>query len=149
LPERPKDANVQFAPLLYSYCGETDAEARRDGLESIYNAARLAAVSFARLAQLSKSYGYMAQAETIVDKIRDPDWLIEESGTVICGSPETCIRQLKRFADLGATQAMLRIDGLPHKKIMNSLELFGKYVIPAFRDEFVTVPRGMVKGGLT
>lgn len=149
LPEKPKHANTAFTPLLYCYCGETDEEARRDGLESIYNAARLAAVSFSRLAQVSRSYGYMAQADAIADKIRDPDWLIEESGTVVCGSPETCIRQIKRFQDLGATEVLLRIDGLPHRKIMRSLELFGKYVIPQFRKEFVTVPRGMVKGGIT
>ena len=149
LPERPKFANYQFTPLLYAYCGETDQEARRDGLESIYNAARLAAISFSRLAQVSKSYGYMAQADVIAEKISDPDWLIEESGTVICGSPQTCIRQIQRFVDLGATEALLRIDGMPHDKLMRSLELFGRYVIPHFREEFATVPLGLVKGGLT
>jgi alkanesulfonate monooxygenase SsuD/methylene tetrahydromethanopterin reductase-like flavin-dependent oxidoreductase (luciferase family) len=149
LPQKPRNANYQFTPLLYSYCAETDEEAQRDGWESIYTAARLAAISFARLAQISRSYGYMAQAEEITDKIRDPRWLIEESGTVVCGSPDTCIRQIQRYVDLGATEILLRVDGLTHKQHMRCLELFGRHVLPHFKDELACVPEGLVKGGMT
>lgn len=149
LEEEPPNANFHFTPLLYSYCGETDEEARRDGFDGIYNAARLAAISFSRLAEMSKSYGYMAQADEIADKLSDPDWLIEESGTVVCGSPDTCIEQIQRFVDMGATEVLIRIDGVGHERVMRSLELFGKYVMPHFKTEFNVVPRGLVKGGMT
>lgn len=150
LTEPPKyQPNYQFAPLLYTYCAETDEEARRDGYESVYNAARLAAISFSRLSQMSASYGYLAQAEEMAEKIKDPSWLFEESGTVVCGSPETCIRQIQRYIDLGATEIMLRIDGIPHEKVKRNLELLGRHVLPHFKAGMVTVPRGLIKGGIT
>lgn len=141
--------NYHFSPLLYSYCAETDKEAREDGFEAIYTAARLAAISFSRLAQTSASYGYMAQADEIAEKIGDPSWLIEESGTVVVGSPDTCIQQIQRYIDLGATEILLRVDGVGHERVMHSLELFGKHVLPHFKEEYATVPAGIVKGGLT
>jgi len=142
-------ANHHFTPLLYTYCAETDEEARRDGIEGIYNAARLASISFARLAELSASYGYMAQAADIADKLADPDWLVNESGTVVLGSPETCIEQIQRYIDVGADEIILRVDGNLHRNTMRNIELLGKEVLPAFKPEFARVPEGMVKGGIT
>ena len=128
-----RDGSVQrthFTPMLYTYCAETDDEARRDGAPAIYNAARLAVVAFTRLAELSQSYGYMAQAADIADNIGDFDWLIEESGTVVCGSPESCVEQIRRYVEIGANEIIIRLDGVPHDKMMRSLELLGKEVIP-------------------
>lgn len=143
------EANYHFTPMLYTYCAETDEEARRDGFDGIYNAARLASIAFSRLAEMSASYGYMAQADDIADKLTDPGWLINESGTVVCGSPQTCIEQIQRYIDLGADEIIIRVDGNPHAKTMRSLELLGKEVLPAFKPELSTVPVGMVTGGLT
>lgn len=149
LDEPVAHANYHFSPLLYAYCADSDEEARRDGFEPIFTAARLAAISFSRLAQTSKSYGYMAQADDMVEKINDPQWLIEESGTVVVGSPESCVQQIQRYVDLGATEILLRLDGIGHEKVMRSMELFAKEVMPHFKDELAVVPKGMVKGGLT
>ena len=146
---KPVHANYHFTPLLYAYCADTDEEARKDGYEGIYNAARLAAIAFSRLAQISKSYGYMAQADDIVDKIKDVDWLIEESGTVLCGSPDTLVRQIKRYVELGASEVLIRLDGVSHQKIMRAIELVGRHVIPQFNSGFAKVPAGMIKGGFT
>ncbi len=38
------------------------------------------------------------------------------------------------------TRWWMRIDGLPHDELMKSIELFGKYVIPRFKN-----PRGVVR----
>lgn len=138
-----------FSPLLYSFCAETDEEARKVGGESIYRAARLASIAFGRLAQKSQSYGYMAQADEIAEKIQDISWLVEESGTVVCGSPETCIEQIQRYVDMGANEIIIRIDGNEHEDTMRSIELFGKYVLPAFKPELAQVPEGVVEGGMT
>lgn len=143
------NANHHFTPLLYSYCADSDEEARRDGFDGIYNAARLASISFSRLAQLSKSYSYMGQAEDIADRISDPSWLIEESGTVICGSPETCAKQIRRYIDMGASEIIIRLDGVGHQRVLRSLELFGKEVLPQFNDRFDVVPEGLVRGGIS
>jgi alkanesulfonate monooxygenase SsuD/methylene tetrahydromethanopterin reductase-like flavin-dependent oxidoreductase (luciferase family) len=146
---KPAHANYGFTPLLYAFCADTDKEAREHGFEGIYNAARLAAIAFSRLAQISKSYGYMAQADRIAEKIGDPDWLIEESGTVLCGSPDTLIRQIRRYVDLGATEVLIRLDGVRHERIMRAIELIGRHVIPHFRPDFARVAEGMIKGGFT
>jgi alkanesulfonate monooxygenase SsuD/methylene tetrahydromethanopterin reductase-like flavin-dependent oxidoreductase (luciferase family) len=138
-----------FTPMLYTYCAETDEEARAIGFPAIYNTARMAVIAFARLAEISKSYGYMAQANEIAEKISDPDWLIEESGTVVCGSPETCVRQLRRYVEMGATEIIIRIDGVSHKDTVSALELLAKEVLPHFDDRLAAVPAGMIKGGMT
>lgn len=47
---------------------------------------------------------------------------------------------MKRFADAGVDAITMRIDGLPHQELMKSIELFGKYVIPTFKN-----PRSVVR----
>jgi hypothetical protein len=51
-----------------------------------------------------------------------------EQGTVF-DSPERVVTQMKRFMH------QMRIGGLEHKKVMQSMELFAKYVMPALRKE--------------
>jgi alkanesulfonate monooxygenase SsuD/methylene tetrahydromethanopterin reductase-like flavin-dependent oxidoreductase (luciferase family) len=64
------------------------------------------------------------------------DTLIDH-GMCICGSPDTAIRQLERLqqtAQLDQFLAMMQFWAIPHEKTMHAIELFGKYVIPHFRD---------------
>jgi len=75
---------------------------------------------------------------------RDPSVLSQvtvddvwERGTCF-GSPERVITQMKRYMhQAGATSFMLqmRIGGLEHKKVLRSMELFAKEVMPALRQE--------------
>ena len=53
-----------------------------------------------------------------------------ERGTAF-GSPERVVTQMKRFIH------QMRIGGLEHKKVMQSMGLFAKYVMPALREEEV------------
>lgn len=124
------DGIHSFATLLYTCCASTDEEARAIAADALYKTADFSLRGYARLASHYPSYKYMAQAEPCLEKIKDIDWLINESGALVCGSPETCVRQLKRFEEIGVTKALLRIDGLGHKKVMESIELIGKHVIP-------------------
>jgi hypothetical protein len=55
----------------------------------------------------------------------------------ICGSPDTAIKQLERIqkeAQLDQLLAMMQFWLIPHEKTMHAIDLFGKYVIPHFRD---------------
>jgi alkanesulfonate monooxygenase SsuD/methylene tetrahydromethanopterin reductase-like flavin-dependent oxidoreductase (luciferase family) len=68
------------------------------------------------------------------------DSLIEH-GMCICGSPDTAIKQLERLqeaAQLDQFLAMMQFWAIPHERTMHAIELFGKHVIPHFRN---TVPR--------
>ena len=69
-----------------------------------------------------------------------------ERGTAF-GSPERVVTQMKRYMhEAGATSFLhqMRIGGLEHKKVMLSMELFAKHVMPELREEEVkmgvTVP---------
>ena len=64
----------------------------------------------------------------------DADTLCDR-GVVIGGDPESCIRALKMHEEAGCDQMMvlMQTETIPHEKVMRSIELFGKYVIPVFK----------------
>lgn len=62
------------------------------------------------------------------------DYLIDNR-TVICGSPDTCIKQLEhiqKVTGLDHLMGMQQFWSIPHEKVMNSIKLFGQHVIPHF-----------------
>jgi len=58
------------------------------------------------------------------------------TATIIAGDPESCIKTIKTYEDIGVDQVMLimQTETIPHDKVMESIELYGKEVIPAFRN---------------
>ena len=67
----------------------------------------------------------VAGTRTIDDAIRD--------GTVICGSPETVVKQIKRIhAELGCgwINTNLKIGNIPNEAVTRGMELFRDYVHP-------------------
>ena len=54
---------------------------------------------------------------------------------VIVGAPDTCIKKLKRYQQAGCQHMLsfMQIYDLPHQKVMDSIKLMGKYVIPYFK----------------
>ena len=61
---------------------------------------------------------------------------LAERGVIIAGNPESCIKTIKTYEDIGVDQVMLilQTETIPHDKVMESIELYGKEVIPAFRN---------------
>jgi len=61
------------------------------------------------------------------------------SDRLILGSPEDCVRALRRYIDgAGVEWFIMRFrqpDGPAHDKVMKAIELFGRAVIPHVRDE--------------
>jgi alkanesulfonate monooxygenase SsuD/methylene tetrahydromethanopterin reductase-like flavin-dependent oxidoreductase (luciferase family) len=96
--------------------------------------------AYERLSQLSTDYAYMGAVKDV--DFHDQDFMLEESAGFIVGDPAECIRQVQRYADLGIDTLLMRIDSIPHEKIMRTIDLFGKYVIPHF-----TAPQNVVKSG--
>ena len=64
----------------------------------------------------------------------DADTLADR-GVVIAGDPDSCIEALKKHEATGIDQMMIMMqtETIPHEKVMRSIELFGKYVIPEFK----------------
>lgn len=53
---------------------------------------------------------------------------------VMLGDPDDCTRYLRKLAQHGADEVAISIEGVPHERIMNSIELLGRHVLPAVRD---------------
>ena len=53
---------------------------------------------------------------------------------MIAGGPDYFIRALKKHEAAGIDQMiiMMQTETIPHEKVMESIELLGKYVIPEF-----------------
>jgi alkanesulfonate monooxygenase SsuD/methylene tetrahydromethanopterin reductase-like flavin-dependent oxidoreductase (luciferase family) len=64
----------------------------------------------------------------------DADTLCER-GVIIAGNPESCIKAVQMYEDIGVDQVIMimQTETVPHEKVMRSIELFGKYVLPAFQ----------------
>ena len=62
--------------------------------------------------------------------------ILSDRGVIIAGNPESCINTIKTYEDVGVDQVMLimQTETIPHDQVMESIELYGKEVIPAFAD---------------
>jgi alkanesulfonate monooxygenase SsuD/methylene tetrahydromethanopterin reductase-like flavin-dependent oxidoreductase (luciferase family) len=57
---------------------------------------------------------------------------LADRGVIIAGNPESCIKTIKMYEDIGVDQCLfiMQTETIPHDKAMESIELFGKEVIP-------------------
>lgn len=60
---------------------------------------------------------------------------LDQEDMVIVGSVDECIRKVERYQQAGLDHfiALMQADRIPHEKVMRSIELFGKEIIPRFR----------------
>jgi alkanesulfonate monooxygenase SsuD/methylene tetrahydromethanopterin reductase-like flavin-dependent oxidoreductase (luciferase family) len=84
----------------------------------------------------------VAGTRTIDDGIRD--------GTVICGAPETAVKQIKRIhAELGCgwINTNLKIGNVPNDAVIKSMEMMRDYVLPEVRDLGAVPPQSIRAAG--
>ncbi len=87
------------------------------------------------LANASKDYDYFKKISIDLADLRhtgDAKKLNERTPTSSWDPPDQLIEKIKKLEGLGYDEVVMRIDGLGHQKLMKSLELIGKYVIPEF-----------------
>lgn len=115
--------------------GNTDQEAEATYKEPLKHYARISTSGYAKLAQAAEDYAYMADgADALQKAATDWDYLINESASLVCGGPDTVIRQLERFVDLGVDEILFHLDSVSHAEIMKAIDLIGRHVIPYFKD---------------
>ncbi|AFJ89377.1 luciferase family protein [Burkholderia sp. KJ006] len=120
---------------LFIGIGKTDQEAKDIYAGAIMNYARISTDAYPRLAKLADNYAYMAESVPAMQRAaEDWDYLLNESATTVCGSPDTVIRQLEQYEKLGIDEVLLHIDSVPHEQIMSTIDMVGRYVIPHFND---------------
>lgn len=133
-PKGPLDKPRIGMPLFIGI-GNTDQEAYDVYSDSLKHYARISTSGYPKLAQLSKDYAYMAEgAEALQRAAEDWDYLINDSASLVCGSPDTVIRQLEKYVDLGIDEILFHLDSVPHSEIMKAIDLIGRHVIPYFKD---------------
>jgi alkanesulfonate monooxygenase SsuD/methylene tetrahydromethanopterin reductase-like flavin-dependent oxidoreductase (luciferase family) len=61
---------------------------------------------------------------------------MKENATVVVGNPEHCIERFKQYEALGVDLilCLVQLWGMPLEKTMQTIELIGKEVIPAFKE---------------
>ena len=59
-----------------------------------------------------------------------------ERGIIVAGDPESCIKAARLHEETGVDQLqfLMATETVPHKKVMESIEMMGKHVIPHFRN---------------
>lgn len=136
----PHPVTRRKGALVFAYhCAETTEQAREE-IKPIIETSVLAMGGYAKLATLSKDYAYMLKVQNeIAKQDTNLDYLLHHSAGFIAGDPDECVRQLKKFVDAGVEDIWLRIDSLPHDKLMKSIELTGKHVLPRARTHDLTV----------
>jgi len=85
----------------------------------------------APVVDLSGGSGQIAQA--IWNQL-DADTLCDR-GVLVAGDPQSCLRAIRLHEATGVDQLqfLMATETIPHDKVMASIELFGKYVIPELR----------------
>ncbi len=63
--------------------------------------------------------------------------LIEDGGRFCIGNPDDCIEYIESYERMGVDEIMplFQVGPVSHAEVMESLRLFGKYVIPHFKDK--------------
>jgi alkanesulfonate monooxygenase SsuD/methylene tetrahydromethanopterin reductase-like flavin-dependent oxidoreductase (luciferase family) len=65
-----------------------------------------------------------------------------QSGAFAMGNPDTVIKVLEKYQEAGVDQILcfMQMGNLAHARIMDSIRLFGRHVMPAFTARVPTAP---------
>ena len=128
--------NDQVAALCIVHCGEDDEEARRvagpEGVWFVDMASNLYGGWQDREVPDSYKFAINAAQEERVEKTAQ-DHL--DSGTFAMGNPDTVIKVLKGYQEASVDQilCLVQMGNLSHARVMDSIKLLGRHVIPYFK----------------
>ena len=116
-------------------------QARANAAESFEWYAKAGTEAVASVAKWMRELGQESGTYAYGDALADLDTsfltydFLESTGACIVGTPEACIETAKRYEAAGCDLLLCLMNPykVPHKAVMESIELMGKYVIPAFK----------------
>jgi natural product biosynthesis luciferase-like monooxygenase protein len=129
-------AEREISALCMVYCAESTHLARQDfGAPVLWFFSTIA--KYVTLPAGEKPIeGYEAYAQ-IHHAARTVQWdELVDTGAVVCGNPESCVRQIEALQErYGFTQILCwtRLSGLDNQKALRSMELMARHVIPHFK----------------
>jgi alkanesulfonate monooxygenase SsuD/methylene tetrahydromethanopterin reductase-like flavin-dependent oxidoreductase (luciferase family) len=133
------DTDVASCMLVRNvYVAPTDEEAQADADPALTHTLILFknASMPPDLSLLPDSYAFHREAFRALDEPPESFVDVIDAGLILCGSPETVREQLERQVSLIEARQLglwFAFGSLPHGKVMRSLELFSREVMPAFR----------------
>lgn len=131
--------NNKIGAFTMVHCADRDGDAREAGYEPCI---WYALESYRLLLPRSAQGGWQALTEqgqkfmtALEGRSREMYDMLNEHASVVVGDPAHCIEKLKSYEALGVDRmlCLMQMRGVPHEKVMRSIELFGKEVIPALR----------------
>jgi alkanesulfonate monooxygenase SsuD/methylene tetrahydromethanopterin reductase-like flavin-dependent oxidoreductase (luciferase family) len=135
--------NDRTAAATVCVCAPTREEAKVIAKDAIDFTTRKAAELFTPFAkQEVKGYEYykkMAELAVAAGDYRlsmaDLDKRIE-TGSVMVGDPEDCLKVVKKYESAGIDLVLMlvQVGAVPHEKVMQTIELIGKHVMPKVKD---------------
>jgi luciferase family oxidoreductase group 1 len=139
----------EIGALCMVYCCESPEQARRDfGAAALFYYRNVANLVAPPLSQpVLEGYDTYPSIRKAMKRVQWDELL--SSGTLICGNPASCIRQIEDLqAKYGFTQILCwtRLSGLENRKVLRSMELMQKHVIPHFKRP--SYKRGTLRAGL-
>ena len=84
------------------------------------------------------TYEYLKEAQAFVEndalEALTFDYL-KDSKAVLCGDPDQVLETARAYEEAGVDLLLCLVNPykIPHRKVMQTIELIGKHVIPAFR----------------
>jgi alkanesulfonate monooxygenase SsuD/methylene tetrahydromethanopterin reductase-like flavin-dependent oxidoreductase (luciferase family) len=140
-----KFVHDQASTFTMALCAPTAAEARAVARESFEwypkAGARAIGTLAAWMAEQKKdlgNYAYAADMKQVDDsgalELLTLDYLID-NGACVLGPPEQCIATCRRYEAAGVDLLLCLVNPykIPHEKVMQTIELMGRHVIPRFR----------------
>ena len=130
----PKEREIGAVCMVY--CSDSTEQARQDFGGPVLWYYRNIAPRVAPPPGEPPQQGYEAYP-SIRQAARTVQWdELLGSGAVICGNPASCIRQIEDLqTQYGFTQILCwtRLSGLENRKVLRSMELMQRHVIPYFK----------------
>ncbi|GBD25737.1 Alkanal monooxygenase alpha chain [bacterium HR30] len=130
-------AHKEVAALVMVYVADTAEEAARDFADPVIWYYR----TFAKYIAPPPGEQPIKTYEPYVgvrDMAAQVTWeQLQMAGAVVCGSPVECVERIRQLHDLFGFTTLLcwtRLGGLDHRKVIRSMELMQRYVIPELRN---------------
>ena len=134
------EPNHTHALLTFpSHCAATRERAIEESRTTVYGLFNFVGGMYLSLAreeqkQGGSGYAYFHRMEDLDEHKNDIPYMINQSPSLLIGTPDECIERIEQYEKMGINEVILKIDGYGHETNLRSLEMFGKYVIPHFRN---------------
>ncbi|MGA8566662.1 MAG: LLM class flavin-dependent oxidoreductase, partial [Candidatus Binataceae bacterium] len=130
-------AKKQIGALCMVYCADTTEQARQEfGGPVLWYFRMMEKYVASRAGEPIEGYEEYEKVRRYAHTVHWDELL--QTHALVCGNPVHCVKQIEEMREqCGFTQLICwtRLAGLDHRKVLRSMELFSRHVLPHFRRE--------------